>query len=93
MEGGKGVSINRDNEDTYNALLHGRTDHLKWRIYAQRDMPIHSYHYSTRTSNNKYTDVQTDPTYYRNKRVDGPTPHRRGRFVLAEGPHCLLSSS
>ena len=31
-------------------------------IYAQRDMPIHSYHYSTRRSNNKYTDAQTDPT-------------------------------
>jgi hypothetical protein len=25
------------------------------------------YHYPTRPSNNKYTDVQTDPTYYRNK--------------------------
>jgi hypothetical protein len=29
--GGNGISINRDNKDTYNALLHGRTDHLKRR--------------------------------------------------------------
>ena len=29
----------------------------------------------------------------RNKRVDEPTPHRQGRFVLVEGPRCLLWSS
>src|SRR6266852_856636 len=101
--GGKGVSINRD-EDTYNALLtvHSMTGRTisNGANYDILDLTSHSgkcrstvNDYSTRRSNNKYTDVQTDPIYYRNKRVDGSTPHHRGRFVLAEGPRCLLWSS